>query len=209
MKQPVQARSRRTLDAILEATEGLLRDKPFEEISVAEIILAAGSSTGSFYARFPSKEALLPALYERYHRALKPRQEAAEAAFGTAPSLASLCEGVARAFAESFRAQPNLMRAIVLYARTRSEELAPLIPERAKLHDRILGLFAPFHAEIAHDDPEAAVRAGLFVMGSAIREAMLFPGAPMAANTGLSAAAIQRAAAAMLHAFLTTRPETS
>ena len=60
---PLQDRSRRTFEAILDATETLLARRPFEEISIAEIVLKAGSSTGSFYARFPAKDALLPALY--------------------------------------------------------------------------------------------------------------------------------------------------
>ena len=72
-RQPQQTRSRQTLERILDATEELLRKKPFEEINVAEIVGLARSSVGSFYARFGSKEGLLPLLYQRYDREVQRR----------------------------------------------------------------------------------------------------------------------------------------
>lgn len=64
-RQPRQARSQRTLDALLDAAETLLAERPFHDIAITEIIGRAGSSAGAFYARFPDKEALLHALHER------------------------------------------------------------------------------------------------------------------------------------------------
>jgi AcrR family transcriptional regulator len=63
--RPLQARSQRTLDALLDAAAALLRERPYHELGVSEIIRRAGSSTGSFYARFPDKSSLLHALHER------------------------------------------------------------------------------------------------------------------------------------------------
>jgi AcrR family transcriptional regulator len=45
--------------AILDATERLLRERPFGELSVGDIIDAAGVSRTSFYAHFPSRSAAL------------------------------------------------------------------------------------------------------------------------------------------------------
>jgi TetR/AcrR family transcriptional regulator, ethionamide resistance regulator len=45
--------------AILAATERLLRERPLNELSVADIILAAGISRTSFYAHFSSKTAVI------------------------------------------------------------------------------------------------------------------------------------------------------
>src|SRR5262245_53720095 len=69
-KQVKQARSQKTLDRFLQATREILCEKEFAEITVAEIVQRAGSSCGAFYARFPSKEALLPALYDASSRSL-------------------------------------------------------------------------------------------------------------------------------------------
>lgn len=66
IKAPLQERSERTLDAILDAAERMLEDGPIEKASVAAIAREAGSSVGAFYHRFPDKQALSRTLYERF-----------------------------------------------------------------------------------------------------------------------------------------------
>ena len=66
LSPPLQERSRATLQAISEATQILLETYTFEELTIGQIVKTAGSSTGSFYARFKSKEALLHYLHEDY-----------------------------------------------------------------------------------------------------------------------------------------------
>src|SRR5437867_10691217 len=68
---PAQARSRETIERFAQAAERLLRTRPFEEITVQEIVRRARRPIGSFYARFSTKEALLPFLYRRYHQGLE------------------------------------------------------------------------------------------------------------------------------------------
>lgn len=51
--------------AILDATESLLRERPFGQLSVNDIIAAAGVSRTSFYAHFPSRSAALVACLRR------------------------------------------------------------------------------------------------------------------------------------------------
>ncbi len=65
-RPPKQRQSQQTRERILPAAEELLRDKCFDDISVAEVVARAQSSSGSFYARFPDKRALLYALPERF-----------------------------------------------------------------------------------------------------------------------------------------------
>ena len=55
VQAPRQARSQRTFDNLLDAAEDLLNEKSFLEISINEIVSRAGSSVGSFYARFDDK----------------------------------------------------------------------------------------------------------------------------------------------------------
>jgi AcrR family transcriptional regulator len=63
--EPLQARSQETLARFLEAADQLLREKPFEDITIAEIVEHADRTVGSFYARFADKEALLRTLAQR------------------------------------------------------------------------------------------------------------------------------------------------
>lgn len=66
IKPPRQARSKKTLEALLDAAEALLADRSFAEMRIDEIVAMAGSSSGSFYARFEDKTALLHALHQRF-----------------------------------------------------------------------------------------------------------------------------------------------
>jgi AcrR family transcriptional regulator len=65
IQAPKQERSRRTFSNLLDATRELLSTSNFDDIPVSDITGRAGVSTGSFYARFPDKIALLLALQER------------------------------------------------------------------------------------------------------------------------------------------------
>jgi AcrR family transcriptional regulator len=65
-KQPRQARSQATIDAILTATARVLVKDGFDRASTNRIAEAAGVSIGSLYQYFPCKEALVAALVERH-----------------------------------------------------------------------------------------------------------------------------------------------
>jgi len=68
---PQQARSQETLDRFLEATEQLLREKPFDDITIAEIVDRAGRTVGSFYARFDDKIGVVKTLTARRLAAMR------------------------------------------------------------------------------------------------------------------------------------------
>jgi len=114
---PLQARSQRTLQKIVEAVEELLEVRSFDEISVADIIRRARCSTGSLYARFPAKDAVLPYLYARYDADLRPRVAAKIAAVDW--SILSLRETVDLLVAGSvdlYVERRHLLRAVALFA---------------------------------------------------------------------------------------------
>ena len=64
---PLQARSKRALDAILAAVEALLEERSFDRIGMAEIAARAGVAVGSIYARFADKQSLLIGMHDRIH----------------------------------------------------------------------------------------------------------------------------------------------
>lgn len=67
VRAPRQARSQETLTRFVEATRHLLEDRPFEEITVADIVATAERTVGSFYARFEDKHAVLFVLVDDLH----------------------------------------------------------------------------------------------------------------------------------------------
>lgn len=66
-KTASQARSRATVDALVEATARILVREGFEKASTNRIAEIAGVSVGSLYQYFPSKEALVAAVIDRHN----------------------------------------------------------------------------------------------------------------------------------------------
>jgi AcrR family transcriptional regulator len=64
-KEPRQARSRETFDAILEACARLLRAGDYAAVTTNHIAERAGVSIGTLYEFFPNKESIVAALTER------------------------------------------------------------------------------------------------------------------------------------------------
>ena len=61
-----QKRGQVTYDALIETCFELLREKEFDQISIAELAQKAGYSVGAFYARFRSKDELFDAMVQQH-----------------------------------------------------------------------------------------------------------------------------------------------
>ena len=72
-KQASQARSRATVDALVEATARILVRDGFDKASTNRIADMAGVSIGSLYQYYPSKEALVAAVIDRHNRRIMRR----------------------------------------------------------------------------------------------------------------------------------------
>src|SRR5215471_6312167 len=121
---PAQQRGRDTAERFAIATEELLRTQPFEEISIRDIVRRARRPIGSFYARFASKEALLPFLYQRYHEGLEPLFASRVArvdweSLDPEAAFAAMVDILIGQYIE----RPWLIRALALFARSRPEAL--------------------------------------------------------------------------------------
>jgi AcrR family transcriptional regulator len=67
-KRPVQARSQRTVDVVLEAAARVFARRGYAGATTNHIAERAGVSIGSLYEYFPSKDAILVALLEAHIR---------------------------------------------------------------------------------------------------------------------------------------------
>lgn len=65
-KQPQQARSRATIDAILQAAAHILGRRGWDALTTNAVAEAAGVSIGSLYQYFPHKLALVEAVRQRH-----------------------------------------------------------------------------------------------------------------------------------------------
>jgi AcrR family transcriptional regulator len=65
IRPPLQRRSQESLERVLQAGFELLKADGFEGFTLQAVSKRAGVSIGSIYARVPSREALIMAIYER------------------------------------------------------------------------------------------------------------------------------------------------
>jgi len=110
-KSASQARSRATVDALIEATARILVRDGFDKASTNRIAEAAGVSVGSLYQYFPGKEALVAAVIDRHNRDLMKVVRGALAEIATAPVEQAVRKLVAAAI-EAHRVDPRLHRVL-------------------------------------------------------------------------------------------------
>ncbi len=169
VKPPQQARSQKTLERLLDASEELIAERGVGAVTVSEVVRRAGSSVGAFYARFPDKDALLATLHERScaealataELALDPRRwesvELGAAVFEIVKFAVTLYKerrGIVIAFIELAAADPAF-----------AERRAAL---EAETGTRLVAFLEARSDEITHTDVNAAARMSLRIILSTL-----------------------------------------
>jgi AcrR family transcriptional regulator len=161
-KRPRQARSRATVDSVLEATARVLVKRGFDGLTTNLVADAAGVSIGSLYQYFPNNAALVGALIEKHVDAMQSLALAELTRVAQLPmplAIRSVIETMIRAHAVS----PELHRVLTEQV-PRVGRMAKLREIEAITHRMVAGLLASRKAELAIEDPDMAA----FVLVSAI-----------------------------------------
>jgi len=174
---PQQERSRQTAERITAAALALLERKSFAELTVLEIAGKAGVSVGGFYARFPSKQALLQyfdatlveGILARAARELDSERLADAGARTVVTTYIRLA-------VQMFRRHRPVLQQVALRSRTSTD---PSFKQRIReanafLHGRFRALLDERRAELRHPEPRVAIDLGLTFVSAAMREYVLF-----------------------------------
>lgn len=115
IRRPVQERSRRTEDKVLNATRRLLENKWFSDISLGEIAEAAGCGVGTVYGRFASKDALLQVLKQDFLLATEQtHDELFKAPELATASLEERVNALVAVIVDSYRQHRGIVRELVI-----------------------------------------------------------------------------------------------
>ncbi|HEU0030529.1 MAG TPA: TetR/AcrR family transcriptional regulator [Kofleriaceae bacterium] len=146
--------SKPSSDRILEAAEDVFAEHGYGEVSLRQLMAAAGVSTTAFYARFDSKEAVMAALTTRLFSEL---HDEAPSVLDQAKSFEAGIERGVELLCAKFGPRKPLVRAILAEAGS-----SPAVVEARK---RAYGLLAAFLAarfwvlverkKLAIEDPTA------------------------------------------------------
>jgi len=163
------------MERVLAATEELLADRLFEELTLAEILERAQVSVGAFYARFGNREGLVSPLHDRYDERL-----AAITARSLDPErwrpvpLAQRVRTLVRYGITVYRRNRGLLRALVLEWRLHPERITDGQREQRELfYNRIATVLVGDGTEITHPDPPSAARFVFLACGAICRELLL------------------------------------
>ena len=185
----VQDRGHKAVERLLGAAEKILESGGLEAATVPEIAVRAGMSVGNVYKRFPNKDSLLRAVYERFFAESLAANEFAldPAKWKDIPStevLSTLVTGMI----EGYRSRRALVRALLLYAQTHGD--AEFRAHAEEMRQETLGLFERLlrdrRADIGHPHPERAIRFVVTLLAHALENAVMSEGGGIAAGDFLS-----------------------
>ena len=158
LRQPKQSRSRRTLQRITQAALELIAEKGVEGTTISAIVRRAGSSVGSFYARFEGKDDLLVYLDERIWESAEERwSEATEGSWGD-QAVPEVVGGLAKLYAELelvHRAARDALAQALRGPGAGPSEAA--VRFKAKVLESSRRLLLDRSAAISHPSPDLAV----------------------------------------------------
>jgi AcrR family transcriptional regulator len=154
VRTPKQARSARTLARLEEAALALIREEGVEGVSIQGIVKRAGSSVGSFYARFAGKDDLLVHLRAQVtERGRAQWRQEVEEIRAADLDLESLLERVCAAVTGVFHGMGR--EAVLLRSGPSAEEEAGLVEE---ITGTLTSLLVERSSEVVAEDTGRAIR---------------------------------------------------
>jgi AcrR family transcriptional regulator len=165
-----------TLHRLLSAAEALLEHGGLEAATVPAIAETAGVSVGVVYRRFPGKDALLRAVYERFFSIYGEQNRARlqSVAMLDLP-LPKVARGIVTGMTVGYRQRRGLLRALIHYARTHPDEGFRAAARRMNRETvrAIVYLLIRHRDEIAHPEPENAIELGLLAVAATLQNILL------------------------------------
>jgi len=163
LRPPRQARSRRTLERLVQAALELMGEKGVGGTSVQEIVDRAGSSVGSFYARFQGKQDLVDYLRVRvWDEALERWRAVRTQAPWDDLSTPEVIEASVRLIAQVEGIHPRA-RAVL------GEDSPAAVAFRSELHRDLAAILEAREPTLSHPDPAEAIRVLIRVVAAAAR----------------------------------------
>lgn len=170
-RAPQQARSQKTLERLLDAAETILIDRGLDALTVPEVVRASSTSVGSFYARFPDKNALLETLHERAcSETILTATAALDPARWEQASATAIVEATIGFSVQVFGARKSIMAA---FARVFAQDQA-FAARRARatlaVSELLTSLLLTHKKSIGHPHPERAIALAVRVVTATLEQ---------------------------------------
>jgi len=174
---PRQARSRETLERLLNAAEVVLVKHGPGGTTLPRIAKEAGVAPASVYRRFRDKEALMAAVFRRFaERSSGAVKEQFDPDAARALGLVQFSTNVIQGMVQGFRASGPVSRAAMQYAeqQPRKDFIRATGACEAQGFQRMVETFLIWRDEIKDPDPEHAIRFAFLVVACVLRDLIVF-----------------------------------
>jgi AcrR family transcriptional regulator len=174
---PVQERSRKTLQRMLDSAEFILARHGLQGTTLPRIAAHARLSPASVYRRFRDKDALMAAVFER----LTKRSSAGTAAAVNPEAVRHLglqqfSRNIITVMIRNFRADAGLSRAALQYSEQHwnAASVRDARDSEARSFQQMVATFMIWRDQIRHPQPELAIRFAFVMVALVLRELILF-----------------------------------
>lgn len=176
-KPPVQERSRKTLQRMLDSAEFVLSKYGLQGATLPRIAAHARLSPASVYRRFRDKDALMAAVFERL-----AKRSSSETAAVVDPEavrhlgLEQFSRNFIGAMTRGYRVDAGLSRAALQYSEQHWNAgfVTKARDSEARSFQQIVGTFLIWRDQIKHPEPEQAIRFAFVMVALVLRELVLF-----------------------------------
>jgi AcrR family transcriptional regulator len=185
----VQERGRNSLERLLAAAEQTLESSGLEAATVPTIAARAGMSVGNVYKRFPEKDALFRAVYDRFFSdAFAANEFALDPVKWEGIPTAEVVSTLVTGMIEGYRNRRSLIRALLLYTQTHPD--AEFRSHAEQLRFQSLELFERLlrdrRGDIGHPHPDRAIGFVVMLLAHALQNAVMSEGGGISGGDFLS-----------------------
>jgi len=157
-RAPKQGRSRQSFERIIERTIDLLRERSYDQITLAEICERSGVSTGSLYGRVAGKDELLRAVQVLFlERMAEQFNTEAERIAREARGLAQVVPAVVASLGNILKDNASVLRSFMLRSAIDAEIAAAGKKSFVENHGKFIALLKACSKEIRHPQPDRAI----------------------------------------------------
>jgi len=174
ISKPKQARSKKTMENILDTAQQMLIDSTFDKANIQEIVKKANSSVGSFYSLFKTKNNLLECLLDRYQDWLiEIVQEYNKQ--DIPKDMISRASLFIKEYIKVNQQESGMLRARHIYNITNLKSIPKARLQKNELYQQeVERLFEPCMHEINHPNPKKALTFILILLDIFIGDKIIF-----------------------------------
>lgn len=176
--EPQQARSRKSMQKLLEAAAEIVSQYGLEGATIPRIAHRAGLTPGSIYRRFRDKEALIEAVILGILEKQDEDMNTGATPFSPGQvSLSVLAQQVISGMVATYRQKAGLLLAMKQFVQGQAGSAFREKASRLQVRylEKVIDMFVAYREDIRHPNPRMAVVLGLKMVAGALYELVVWP----------------------------------